>query len=330
MRIRMKKILLALIPTAITASAGFATASELATVYGRADVSYQYENYKYGATNEDGSTFVLKSNASRFGVKGEKALDDAIKTIYQLEWEVDFTDEDKKNNDGDNILKARNTFIGLSGNFGTVIAGINDTPLKASQGKVDLFNDGDADMKSVILGENRENSIVQYSTPAFFNGLVATLAVIPGEQKEDGVTPDVNNGPADAVSASIAYTMENLFAAFAVDQDVQGYDSMRLTGQYKISSVNLGLIYQTSEPSDGTDDSEDGVLVSAAYGLGKNDFKIQYASSDMMSVGGEQISLGVDHKLAEKTKLYAFLSNYTADNDAKEKMLLAAGLQHSF
>lgn len=326
----MKKILLALIPTAITTSAGFATASELATVYGRADVSYQYEGYKYGANNEDGSTFVLKSNASRIGVKGEKALDNAIKTIYQLEWEVDFTDEDKKNDDGDNILKARNTFVGLSGNLGTVIAGINDTPLKASQGKVDLFNDSDADIKEVILGENRENSIVQYSSPTFFNGLVATLAVMPGEEEEDGVTSDVNNGAADAVSASIAYTLENIFAAFAVDQDVQGYDSMRLTGQYKISSVKLGLMYQSSEPSDGTVDSEDGVLVSAAYGLGKNDFKVQYISSDMKHVGGEQVSLGVDHELAEKTKLYAFLSNYMEDDDAKEEMLLAAGLQHSF
>lgn len=327
----MKRILLALIPTTMTAAASMATAADVAaTVYGRADVSYQYEAYKYGASNEDGSTFVLKSNASRVGVKGEKALDGGIKTIYQTEWEIDYSDEDAANGDGDNILKARNTFIGLSGDFGTVIAGINDTPLKASQGKVDLFNDWDGDIKNVILGENRVNSVLQYSSPAFLGGLVATLAVLPGEEEEDGVTPEIDNGPADAMSASLVYTEGNLFAAFAMDQEIAGYDSMRLTGQYKISDLSLGLIYQQSELSDGPSDSEDGVIVSAAYALDKNTLKVQYGSSDMKKPGAEQVSLGMDHALADKTKLYAFVSSYTEDNDAKEKMLLAAGLQHNF
>lgn len=327
----MKKILLALVPGAMTATAGLVMAGDVpATVYGRADVSYGYETYKYGPTNEDGSTFVLKSNASRIGVKGEKALDGGIKTIYQTEWEIDYTDNDTTNNDGDNILKARNTFIGLGGDFGTVIAGINDTPLKASQGKVDLFNDWDADIKNVILGENRVNSVLQYSSPTFLGGLVATLAVMPGEEKEDGVTPDVDNGPADAMSASLVYTAGDLFAAFAMDQDVEGYDSMRLTGQYKISDLSLGLIYQQSELSDGPSDSEDGVIVSAAYALDKNTLKLQYASSDMKKPGGEQVSLGLDHALADKTKAYAFVTSYTEDNDAKEKMFLVAGLQHNF
>lgn len=327
----MKKILLALVPAAMTATASLATAGDVpATVYGRADVSYQYETYKYGPTNEDGSTFVLKSNASRIGVKGEKALDGGIKTIYQAEWEIDYTDKDTTNNDGDNILKARNTFIGLGGDFGTVIAGINDTPLKASQGKVDLFNDWDADIKNVLWGENRVNSVLQYSSPTFLGGLVATLAVMPGEQKEDGVTPKVNNGPADSWSASLVYAAGDLFAAFAVDQDVELYDSMRLTGQYKIADVTLGLIYQTSEPSDGSGKSKDGEIVSVAYALDKNTFKLQYASSDMKHPGSEQVSLGMDHALGDKTKLYAFVTDYTEDNDAKEKMWLVAGLQHNF
>ena len=47
------------------------SADEAVTVYGQADVSYQYESYKYGA-DQDGNTF--KSNASHFGVKGKKVL----------------------------------------------------------------------------------------------------------------------------------------------------------------------------------------------------------------------------------------------------------------
>ncbi|MBL4608878.1 MAG: porin [Pseudomonadales bacterium] len=157
----MNKMLLAVGTGALFLGAGVVSASDAAKVYGRADVSYQYEDYKYGA-NQDGNTFVLKSNASRVGVKGKKDVGSDLTAIYQLEWEVDFTDKDSKNGDGDNILKARNSFVGMTGSFGTVVAGTHDTPLKKAQGKVDIFGDLEGDIKHVIEGEVR--TIMYFST----------------------------------------------------------------------------------------------------------------------------------------------------------------------
>ena len=324
----MNKMLLAFGAGALFLGTTTASAGEAAKLYGRADVSYQYESYKYGA-DQDGNTFVLKSNASRFGVKGKKELDSNLSAVYQLEWEVDFTDKDEKNGDGDNILKARNSFIGLTGGFGTVIAGTHDTPLKNSQGKVDLFGDLEADIKHVIEGEVRTENILQYSTPTIAENIVANFAIVPGEGKEDGVN-DVDNGVADAISASVVYMTDELYAAFAMDDSVEGMDTIRLTGQVKVQDAKIGLIYQISEPSDGPADDEDGVILSASYKLGKETLKFQYGISDMKEAGLEQVSVGIDHKLENQTKLYAFLTNTTTDNDADDELIIAAGIQHKF
>lgn len=324
----MNKTLLAFGASIATLSSAIVSASDAVKVYGRADVSYQYESYKYGPQDEDGNTFVLKSNASRFGVKGSKSLDDSLSAIYQLEWEVDFTDKDSKNGDGDNILKARNSFIGLQGNFGKVIAGTHDTPLKKAQGKIDLFNDLEGDIKNVIEGENRVNNFLQYSTPKLADAIVANIAVIPGEDVEDG--GDVDNGAADYISASVVYQDDIVYAALAMDDSVKGVDSVRLTGQVKFQDAKIGILYQISEPSEGAGDDDDGVILSASYKIGKETLKFQYGVSDMKEDGLEQVSVGIDHKLDKKTKLYAFLTNTTADDDAREEMIVAGGIQHKF
>lgn len=324
----MKNRLCAFAAGLMVTGCGTAVAGESAVVYGRADVSYQNESYKYGA-DQDGNTFILKSNASRIGVKGAKELDGDLKAIYQLEWEVSFTDKDSKNGDGDNILKARNSFVGITGEYGTLVAGTHDTPLKKAQGKIDLFNDLEGDIKNVLLGENRVNNVLQYSSPKLMDGLVATLAVVPGEEQEVGEV-EVNNSVADSVSASLIYKTGDLFAAVAMDDSVGGVDTLRISGQYKIEDAKLGMIYQMSESSAGSTVDDDGIILSLSYKLGSEVLKFQYGASDMKAKGTEQVSFGVDHKVAKGTKFYAFLTNTTTDDDADEEMIIAAGIQHKF
>ena len=324
----MKNRLCAFTAGLMVIGCGTSVAGESAVVYGRADVSFQNESYKYGA-DQDGNTFVLKSNASRIGVKGGKELNDNLKAIYQLEWEVSFTDKDTKNGDGDNILKARNTYVGITSDYGTLVAGTHDTPLKKAQGKIDLFGDLEGDIKHVLLGENRVRNVLQYSTPKLMGGLVATLAVVPGEEQEESAG-EVNNGVADSVSASLIYKTGDLFASVAVDDSVDGIDTIRISGQYKIEAAKLGVIYQMSESSAGSAVDDDGIILSVSYKLGKEVLKFQYGASDMKKKGTEQLSLGVDHKLAKATKLYAFLTNTTTDSDDDAEMIIAAGIQHKF
>ena len=55
---------------------------------------------------------------------------------------------------------------GIKGSFGTVWAGKHDTPTKLAQGKIDLFNDLEGDIKNTFEGENRVSNIVAYSSPS--------------------------------------------------------------------------------------------------------------------------------------------------------------------
>ncbi|MFP3442472.1 hypothetical protein R0K18_32545, partial [Pantoea sp. SIMBA_133] len=80
-------------------------------------------------------------------------------------------------------------------NLGALIAGKFDTPLKSAQGKVDQFNDLQADIKNIMAGENRTSNIVQYSSPRLFDAVGVSVAVIPGEEQSAGAE---NDGPADA------------------------------------------------------------------------------------------------------------------------------------
>ncbi len=302
----MKK---ALLPLAIAAVLPMSALADV-TVYGKANVSVQMED-----ENGDSSTDV-NSNASRLGVKGSEELTEGLKAIYKFEFEVQVDDGDK---DGETFSQ-RNIYVGLQGGFGTVIAGKFDTPLKVAQKKIDLFNDLEGDIKSLITNsDNRASNSVMYSTPKLFNHVKASIDYIASEK--DGVD--------DGVSTSISWSNKQFYVAAAFDQDVEaeGTDTYRVASQWKLGNLQLGALYEEEEPESG--DSEDGWVVSAAYKIDKVTLKAQYGESDMKSEGGETFSLGADYKLSKNTKLFAYLTDEEADNGL-DKEYAGVGIELKF
>jgi predicted porin len=214
--------------------------------YGKFNVSIQ--------NTQEGDTSISEvvSNASRLGVKGKIDLKHGLQGIYQAEYEVQ-VDEGEK--DGQTFSQ-RNTFAGIKGDFGQVIVGQFDTPLKKAQAKIDLFNDLEGDIKSVITNsDNREKNSVQYNTPTIA-GLVATVAHIASEDET------VNDG----TSSSLTYTRNAFYAAVAYDTDVEanGIDVTRLVAQYSVAGITLGGLWETQQQAG---DTKDGWVYSAAYKL---------------------------------------------------------------
>ncbi|HBC57297.1 MAG TPA: hypothetical protein DCZ03_09050 [Gammaproteobacteria bacterium] len=287
-------------------------------------------------TFEEGSdVWEVKSNASRIGVKGDMEVADGMATaFYKFEWEVDVTDGDS---DGDNF-KSRNHVVGLKSDYGKVFLGQYDTPLKKAQGKIDLFNDLFADIKNVIVSENRLSNTLSYQSPSM-GGVKANIMLIQGEEG-DTVTIDStgtqtdstsgDGGIGDGVSASVTYENDQLFAALAMDDEVKGVDSLRLVLQGRLGGAKVGLLYQDSEPSDGSADSEDGYVLSASYKIGKFTPKIQFAASDQKALGREQLTLGVDKKMGDQTKLLAFISDRSEDDDSQDETSVGFGIEHKF
>ena len=293
--------------TLLAATVSAASLADPITVYGKANISAQ------AADEGEGDFTELKSNASRFGVKGDLKLDNDLEVLYKFEWQVDLADEAGSDN-----IKSRNQYVGLKGDFGSVLLGRNDTVLKQSQGKIDLFNDYEADLKGLWKGENRMGDSVTYFSPKF-NGFTLGVSYVA----EDDVEGD------DAQSISLNYGDRNLkkgkwFASVAADFDMKGYDTQRASVQGKFDDLKLGAILHRQESVE-TGESKDGVMVSAAYTIGKVVLKGQVQTLE----DDNSVSIGADYKLAKSTKAFIWYTDRGLDN-SEDKSWLAAGLEHRF
>jgi predicted porin len=345
----MKRKLLPLLIAGLTIGATSAAFAGGPTVYGKVNVSMN----KYDLQERDGTEAVdqkdnweMESNASRIGVKGDFDISTNLKAIYKLEYEVyvdDGDDGSEDDNDDSNSseFNQRNIYGGLQGNWGTLIAGKNDTPLKLVQEDIDQFNDLPiGDIKNIMVGENRESNIVMYTSPDF-SGFALTISAMPGE--DSGLEgDDDNDGLADAQSLALTYKAKSFYVGLAADQNVQNTDTVRLAGAVTLGPVELGAIYQTAEVNDedvgptinsrpqgirdftSNYDEQDAWIVSGKWEFVKDwALKAQYGMSESTPVTTgfddtelTMIALGVDYKLNKNSKLFAYYASVEGEGDS--------------
>jgi predicted porin len=300
----MNKVILLGTATAMLATAPFAAANGPidGKLYGKVNVSV--------VNSDSGSddTWKLNSNASRIGLKGSTQVSEGLTVFYKTEFQVDV------DGDGD-VFKQRNIYAGIKGQYGSLLAGKNDTPTKLAQKKIDLFNDLDGDIKKTFAGENRMSNIIAYTTPKYGN-FSATYAVMPSEA--------VNGGLSDAKSYSVNYSKGDLYVAVAGDSNVKGADLVRVVSQYKVDAWQLGLMYQENDTT-----NESGYFASAAYKCDTITYKAQYGNNENDTDGSEKttLSLGADFKLAKNTKSFVF---FTDNEGSSSTETFGLGLEHKF
>ncbi len=305
------------------------------SVYGKINLSYQQleESNEKGGSTDTKDNYEVLSNASRLGFKGDTRINDDVKAIYKLEYEVspdegafstetEYTDTggDKVKVKVDNEFKSRNIYVGLQGPLGTLIAGKHDTPTKLVQNEVDRFNDLQyGDLKNVLVGENRENDYIQYALPAIkgFEGLNAAIAAIPGEESGADGKQNQDNGPADKYSIGVSYKGSSYYLGAGYDNNIQNTDLVRLVGELQLGDLGLGALWQSAERHDDKDssnkdayigklegivkysglktfDAQDGYLLSAGYKLGDFLIKAQYTASTSEDVADSRKDLDAE------------------------------------
>lgn len=360
----MKVKLLPLAIGAAIAMPGVALA-EGPTFYGKIDVAYGMSDVDYAydvdldaplvpVDPNSADTWTLESYDSRFGVKGSEKINDSLDVIYQIEWTVAM-------DDGSMDMGHRDRFVGLKGGFGTFKVGKFDSPLKKAQGKIDQFGDRTGDIKYVFTGENRVSNILQYSSPSM-GGVQINAAFMPGEEDEVNDGGDANDGPADAISLSVTFSMDNVYAALAHDSEVSGYmytnvdtdlgldrdfanlDTTRLVGVFNMDAFEVGAMYQVAEASDTDIDGDieqDGFLVSGAFKINSVKLKAQvgmstYSDNDAdVETDVELIALGADYKLSKQTNFFGHFTtlSFEGDWDGSEEQTadrLEVGIIHKF
>jgi len=141
----MQKKLIALAVAGLS-TAAFAQTN--VTIYGVADVSAQGTNMQksvaQGSNPADGGAFNLKNNSSLIGFKGTEDLGNGLKGLFQIETNVNMTGQSSgqgvaANTSNSNFGSLRDTYVGASSKYGTVLGGYLSTPFRSALTSFDVM-----------------------------------------------------------------------------------------------------------------------------------------------------------------------------------------------
>lgn len=321
----MRKAAFASVCVAAMALPAAASAADI-EVYGQAHLAASYLD-----NDEDYSAFNLSSNASRLGFRAGHDFLPNLRGLIQIEGQVDFD-----SNDSDYEVNSRDTFAGLTGDWGLLRVGRFDTPMKILRTRVDFFGNQLGDARNAIGGnspgarsgfDSRFKNGIAYRTPSI-NGFTGEIHYSP-ETDSGSNAADSNDN--DAWSASVTFRQGDLYAAaayerwsFAEDEFEDGdgntqqfeYDSreaFRLAAYYDLGPVRLAGLYQQAQDPD--DD---------AYGFGVRwsldsqwALKAQYYAldADDSDYDTNLIALGVDYQVVPELRLYLNYARISNDDE---------------
>ena len=246
-----------------------------AEVYGKARVSVDFNDNGDTTTGNEDSAISVTSHSSRFGIKGSEDLGGGLAAIYQIEREVSWEESNVVNKEScadvrdaagtgsveicstdTNNLKARNTFVGLKGDFGQVRLGKHDTPYKMATKKIDVFADTAADYNAVVQHDTRADNVIAYISPDM-SGFSFAGAYVPS-YADDNLPMTSDESDRDAISLMGAYKMDGLGLSLAYESlgaaggnDASGKatdaESTKIGVSYTMDKTTLGLVYQMNE-----------------------------------------------------------------------------------
>jgi predicted porin len=299
----MKKSLMAL--ACASAFAGSANAQSL-TTYGIVDMGFVAES---GGTA--GSLDKITSGAqsgTRLGFKGTEDLGSNMKALFVLETGIA---ADKGGFNQANTAFARQSFVGLQSDAGTLTLGRQYTPYFLTLNAVaDPFASGLAGNAQNLIPHTgiRMDNAVKYASP-IFSGVSAEVAYGFGESTA-GVDKAGRNvggsiGYSDrALNVRVAYHRANDSSAGTTDDT-----STMLAANYNFEVAKVFAAYSDNDQKIGTSafgKSRD-YLIGVAVPFGNHTFIASYINKDNRSASNldaSQFGLGYTYALSKRTNLY--------------------------
>ncbi|MGX9459903.1 porin [Shewanella sp. A14] len=341
----MKKTLISASVASVLTLVSFATLAEGPSFYGRLDLSAT--NSDKGTTTQNGKEgTVLENNFSHLGVKGSEKISDGIEVLYQMEFQVENTTQTKDKSGDDVSFKARNTFLGLKTDAGTVLVGRNDTVFKQTEGGVDLFGNSNADIDRLIDDQDRVADGIWYYSP-MIGGLVTLNATYLMDDNYEGSDEDQY-----ALSATIGdkkFKAHNYYLAAGYNT-INGTDSYRGVAQVKFGDFKVGGLFQNTE-SQTTAQEGDSFFVNVAYNLNGVNLKAEYGQDDAgfgkyyknitsdagTDVNITQFTVGADYRVSKSTLVYGHYAMYEGDHkvglakvDLEDDNIFTVGVRYDF
>ncbi|MCP4126751.1 MAG: porin [Gammaproteobacteria bacterium] len=344
----MKKQLLAAAIAAAVAVPMTASAGDV-TLYGTIHMSIDSYDRDSSAPGAFGGTashdkpdardwLAVNSNNSILGVKGTEDLGNGLSALFQMEFWMDADDRGSSNA----LTNNRNTFVGLAGSWGVVGIGGVDTPYKSSTGSLELFSVTPGDYNGLYFDDIRASDAVFYMSPNWNGFSFQAAVVMPSlDSDADGIeatslAAKYSNGPFFAAFAYEALTGEYVDALYGLGDDAD-YDKWRIGLGYTANGFHAGFVYEDRDVDHYTDG--DSWQISGSYTFGNNVLKAAFGEADGIinnsAMGfyvddAEMWSVGLDHKLSKRTKVYAQYADYDTDTDDTDMDAFSVGIVHKF
>lgn len=263
----------------------FAQTANPVTFYGRVYVSVDSVRVTGGpstATPVARRTRV-EDQSSLLGVRGTEDLGAGLKAFFQLETAF-------RADQNNTPFAARNSAVGLRGNWGSFLLGRWDMPFKSAVISVDPFDDLTIGGMLGVMNDGgnfdiRAQNVIEYWSPTWA-GVAVRLAATSNETRTATANPRYTG-------ANLTYTSGPLylFGAYERHSDssgsqgsaginpVPGYveNGFALGGTFAIAAFKLGALYEKFD-KDGKEDQK-AWMGNVVYTLGKGQLIYQYQHS---------------------------------------------------
>jgi len=292
-----------------------ATQAEDLKVYGKIHLSGDIID------NGNATDYAIGSNSTRIGFKGDRKLKYGLKAIWKLESELDATGD--KNG---KVIGARNRYLGLKHDFGSVIVGYHDTPFKTFGGKAGVMHDTIADRRGILGAGNGNNAFntrgknsVMLISPNF-SGVEIRAMQTTGDDTDGGL----DENPLTSVSAVFKNKMFYVGVAYE-DQSKLDATGLRVGGGVTLGHTKVNAMYEQLSSDTNLAFDRPAYGGSIAHKLGDTTLKAQYFMMDdytgTADTSATLLGLGVDHKLDKSFTIYGAIA--MAKNSDNAKILLA-------
>lgn len=294
-------------------------------VYGQGNVSIDVaDNGAAAATAAASQNGInVSTNSSRIGFKASEDLGNGMSAVVVAEFGVNMASNGYTTVDDTASFTDRNTYVGIAGDFGTVIVGRVDTPYKSSTKNMGVFGDTTADYRAVVGMQGNydfraDNAIAFLKTVN--DNISFAVAYVPDSND--------NNTDEAVVTGSFNYNSDMFDVAvgyLGMDSNGAGDEvtAMRVGGTYSINDdINLNLVYDNvvESPVAGPDTADfASIYLSGSFASGDNTFAAAFGTTEDDTTGavdsaGTFMAFGVTHDYSETTKVYAIYASM--DNTA--------------
>ncbi|MDR1935982.1 MAG: porin [Candidatus Accumulibacter sp.] len=323
----MQKKIIALAVAGLVSGAAFAQSN--VTVYGVADIGYNYatsDGNKYSGLQDGGDVGL---QGSRIGFRGEEALGNGLKAIFTVEFGLNLSE-----GQGAGFNNHRQTFVGLSGKFGSVTLGRQYAPSGSWLGGTSSNSVTSVNISNYLIGQfrtlqtgngSRWNNSIAYESPNYsgfqFRGI---YAFHPDTQNQvrDSFGDASNDGSRLGLAVKYANGPLYLTAIYqaVLDDDAASTGMVgdgsnkawAIGGSYDFKVVKLFANYIREKDDYWSFDLKKtyfslgvGIPVSAA---GSVQIEAAQYKTDIDETKSRGLSIGYQHALSKRTTVYTYLT----------------------